>query len=199
MMAARVSNSASAWALDVFLLALLVVGTFGWTLGHDFVWDDHEQVVDNLSLRSWESAGSFFGTDVLSTTREDGSRSVYYRPLFFLQYLLLFQVLGLATVQWHLAAVVAHIACVWCCLFFLQQLQFSRAVRLFAAALFAVHPVHAESVAWVAAAFNDPPVGALLFAGLALNCGALGRRLVPLITSMLLFLLALYVIEDGRT
>lgn len=147
------------------LLALVLVA-FLPVLDHQFVWDDHEQVVDNERLRSWSELPGLFGGDVLALTRAGNERSNYYRPLFLVHYLVNYQLFGLSPVAWHALALLHHWLAAFAAWLFTRRLGFDSRAALAVAALFALHPAHGESVAWVAAAFNDPPVATLSFAAL---------------------------------
>jgi hypothetical protein len=68
-------------------LVALVVAVYAPTLRYGFVWDDHEQVVDNPHIRDWSSLPELFRHDVLQLSRGGEARSNYYRPLFWVQYL----------------------------------------------------------------------------------------------------------------
>jgi protein O-mannosyl-transferase len=157
-------------------LAVLTAVVYAPTLGHGFVWDDHEQVVDNLVLRDWQSFPELWRHDVLTLSRADDSRSNYYRPLFFVQYLALYQLFGLDARWWHAVAVVHHLLATFAALFLLRRLGLPPPVAWTAAALFAVHPVHGESVSWIAAAFNDPPAATCLLLALAAHAGWMRTR-----------------------
>ncbi len=155
---------------EPLLLAALILLAYGPTLRHEFVWDDHEQVVNNPRLTTWQSIPEFWSRDILALSREGDQRSNYYRPLFFTTYLVLFQLFGLNTVAWHAAALLTHLLATLAARAFLYRLGLRDPAALTGAALFALHPAHGESVAWVAAAFNDPPAAALIFLALAAHC-----------------------------
>jgi tetratricopeptide (TPR) repeat protein len=151
---------AGAVLLALVLLAYLPV------LDHQFVWDDHEQVVTNSRLRSWSELPSLFGGDVLALTRAGNERSSYYRPLFLVHYLVNYQLFGSAPVAWHALALLHHWLASFLSWHFTRRLGLDPRAALAVAALFALHPAHGESVAWVAAAFNDPPAASLTFVAL---------------------------------
>lgn len=155
---------------EPLLLAALILLAYGPTLSYGFVWDDHEQVVNNPRLTTWQSLPELWSRDILALSRQGGERSNYYRPLFFTTYLVLFQLFGLNAMAWHGAALLAHLLASLAARAFLRRLGLGEAAALTGAALFALHPAHGESVAWVAAAFNDPPAAALIFLALAAHC-----------------------------
>ena len=157
--------------LGAFLLLAVTAAVYAPTLGHSFVWDDHEQIVNNAYLRDWKSLPEFWKTDILSLSRTGQGRSNYYRPLFYVQCLVYYKAFGLDTAAWHALAILHHFLACLAAWFFLERLAFPRGVALGAALLFAVHPVHGESVSWLAAAFNDPPAATASLLALAAYAG----------------------------
>ena len=180
------------------LLLALIAAVYAPVLRHQFVWDDHEQVVNNPFLRRWSSFPEFWRQDILSLSRGGGNRSNYYRPLFYVQYLIYYQLFGLNPLAWHGLAILQHFLATLAVVFFLRRLGLSLPTAAAAAALFAVHPAHGESVSWVAAAFNDPPAAALLLLALGAHARWLqARRPVYLAGAALAFAAALGLKESA--
>jgi len=133
------------------LLLLLLLATLPYlnTLANGFVYDDFPQVVENPYVRSFRYLREIFGTTVWSFQGAQGITN-YYRPLMTFGYLVCYQIFGFLPFGFHLANVVLHAATV-CALFWLSRQLFRDTLAAFvAAALFALHPVHTESVAWIA-------------------------------------------------
>ena len=133
------------------LLLLLLLATLPYlnTLANGFVYDDFPQLVDNPYVRSFHHLREIFGTTVWSFQGAQGITN-YYRPLMTFGYLVCYQIFGFLPFGFHLANVVLHAATV-CVLFWLSRQLFRDTLAAFvAAALFALHPVHTESVAWIA-------------------------------------------------
>ena len=131
-------------AIGLFALA---VALFANSLGHEFVWDDTAVIRDNPFLRErgawWHCFGRDFGLEIIR--RPVG----YYRPVVFLSFLLNYAEGGLHPFAYHAANVWLHglnTVLVFCLLGRLA----GRRIGTLAAAFFAVHPVHAESVAFIA-------------------------------------------------
>ena len=103
-----------------------------------FIWDDTDYVLNNQTLRSVEGLGRIWFE--LGATRQ-------YYPLVFTTFWMEYRVWGLAPFGYHAVNVVLHaIAAVllW------RVLRFLAVPGAWpAAALFALHPVHVESVAWI--------------------------------------------------
>ncbi len=114
------------------LIAYLPVRSAGW------VWDDDAYVTANATLRSLDGLRRIWF--------EPGAVPQYY-PMTFSTLWLEYRLWGLQPLGFHLTNVVLHAGAavlVWRVL-----LQLAVPGALLAAALFAVHPVHVESVAWV--------------------------------------------------
>ncbi len=80
-----------------------------------------------------------------------GHTSNYFRPVMTFGFLLCYKLFGFAPFPFHLVSVLLNAAVV-CVLFFVTLRMYrDRAVAFAAAALFALHPIHSESVAWIAA------------------------------------------------
>jgi len=127
------------------------------TLVNGFVHDDNNEVLNNPYLRSFGHLKEIFSTGILAHL---GARAVtnYYRPISTFGFLLCYQAFGPLPYGFHLANVLLNAAIV-CLLFALTDRMFRNRTMAFAtAALFALHPVHSEAVAWVSAV-TDLDVG----------------------------------------
>jgi len=122
-----------------WLLALVAVVLIAYwpALDGGFLWDDDAHVT-RPELRSLAGLWRIW-TDV-------GATQQYY-PLLHSAFWLEHQLWGNAVLGYHLVNVVLHAACAWLLLLGLRRLQVRGA--LFAAAIFALHPVQVESVAWI--------------------------------------------------
>ena len=137
---------------DLTLMAVLAVAAalpYLNTLRNGFVSDDNMQVLNNPYIRNFSFLAKIFTTPVASYVGVKMAN--YYRPLMNVEYLLCYQVFGLRAFGYHLANVVLHVAVV-CAVFLLTKRMFqNHDLALMAAALFALHPIHTEAVAWIAA------------------------------------------------
>ena len=132
---------------DVLICLFLVIATLiaYWQVrNHNFLsFDDHLYILHNqhvnngLSLKSISWAFSF--TDI-----------AYWHPLTWLSHMLDCQLYGLNSSMHHTTSLIFHI--INCLLLFLVFKGTTGAVwkSAFIAALFALHPINVESVAWVA-------------------------------------------------
>lgn len=126
------------------LLAAIVWIVFGQTLWHDFVnYDDPDYVYENPEIRnglSIEGVGWAF-THVVSAN---------WHPLTIISHMVDCQLYGVEPWGHHLTNVLLH--AVAAALLFLALWKLTRSCwpSAFVAAVFAIHPLHVESVAWVA-------------------------------------------------
>ena len=120
------------------------------TLLNGFVYDDNRQVLDNPYLKNFHFLPQIFGTTVWSFVGMQGV-SNYYRPMMTLGYALCYHVFGPLAYGFHLVNVCLHMSVVVLVFIVARRLFNDSAVAFIAACLFAVHPIHTEAVAWVAA------------------------------------------------
>jgi Tfp pilus assembly protein PilF len=124
-------------------LVALVLVLYWQVAGHEFVnLDDQDYIVANPRVRqglTWDGIGWAFAS----------FHSANWHPLTWLSHMLDCQLFGLAPRGHHITNVVLHAANAL--LLFLSLRFMTSAVwpSAFVAALFAVHPLRAESVAWV--------------------------------------------------
>jgi Tfp pilus assembly protein PilF len=123
-----------AWAL----LTLAAVLAYLPALGSGFIWDDDAYVTQNMALRSARGLARIW--------LQPGATPQYY-PLVHTTFWLEYHLWGLSPLGFHLVNVVLHAATAFLVLLALRRLQVPGAA--FVAALFLLHPVHVESVAWI--------------------------------------------------
>ncbi len=139
-------NHQLTWLLA--LLLLLAVLPYVNTLQNGFVYDDNNEVLTNPYIRSFSHVGDIFSTRILAHLGARGATN-YYRPISILGFLICYKLFGLLPYGFHLANIVLH-ALIVCLLFGLSRRLFHDDWLAFAAAaIFALHPIHTESVAWV--------------------------------------------------
>ncbi len=154
------------WIL--LLVAAIALGAYAHTLRFEFVYDDDTQVLHNPWIKDWANVGRFFTTDVW---RFNDPRNVsnYYRPVHMLLHTAGYSVSGLDPAGYHAINIVFHAIC--SCLVALIGFRISRSqwLGLTSGLIFALHPIHAESVAWIAG-ITDPACALFFFAGLYFHC-----------------------------
>ena len=120
---------------------LLIYGRVG---GYPFVWfDDNHYVLENPFVR----AGLTLRGLRWAFLTDDGN---YWHPLAFVSHMLDVQLFGLHAGAHHLVSAGLHLANALLLYSLLRALTREAARPAFVAAVFAVHPLQVESVAWVA-------------------------------------------------
>ncbi|HEY5998016.1 MAG TPA: tetratricopeptide repeat protein [bacterium] len=140
--AARPSDR-RARVLGVAGIAILALAAF-WPIGrHEFLdWDDGIYVRDNDMVRGGLTLA---GLRWAFTALEGGS----WHPLTWLSHMLDVQLFGLDAGAHHLTSLVAHLAASLALVIVLGRLTGRVWPGVLVGALFAVHPLHVESVAWL--------------------------------------------------
>lgn len=132
---------------EISVCLLLIVATLAvyWQVGnHEFInYDDHEYVIENRFVKKG------FSLDGISWVFT-ATHATNWHPLTWLSHMLDCQLFGLKAGMHHLTSLLLHIAN--SILLFLVFRRMTGALwnSAFVAALFALHPLHVESVAWVA-------------------------------------------------
>jgi Flp pilus assembly protein TadD len=133
--------------LDVLVCLLLVLATLAvyWQVkGHEFVnYDDDKYVTENHHLHNGLSRESVIWA---FTATEEAN----WHPLTWLSHLVDFQLYGFNPTGHHLTNVFLHLVNTLLLFFLLKWMTGTLWRSGFVAALFALHPLHVESVAWVA-------------------------------------------------
>ena len=132
------SRSKPAGWLKPALLLIALLAAYSPALDGEFLWDDADNIVENVPLRSVDGLRRIW--------LEPGATQQYF-PLLHTLWWLEYQICGETTRGYHVVNILLHfVACV----------LLTRVLRLlavphpwFTAALFGLHPICAESVAWI--------------------------------------------------
>lgn len=161
---------------QAYLVFSMVTGLIYFqSLGHEFVFDDSTYItqnplIKNLNLSSiWALFTNFYEWD--------------YLPLTLLSFTLEYQFFGLDPTGYHVVNTTLHIINVCLLHGILLKLSDSKPLAFWTALIFAVHPVHVESVVWISERKN---VLSMIFLLLAFR-SYLGTKFWP---SILFFLAA---------
>lgn len=172
-------------ALALVLLVAIAVAPYLGSLGGEFVYDDRVQILENPLIQQPELLGRALTHDVWSFKGErEAAWSNYYRPAFVLWLTANWRLFGAQPAGWHCGNLALHAGCVLLAFALFRRLGFALPGAFLVAALFAVHPVHVESVAWISGS-PDLLMSLGLLGALALEAPAPGqlggvRRLLAL-------------------
>jgi len=134
----------------VFLILILLASLpYVNSLANSFVYDDRQQILENPYVHSFRYLGRIFGSTVWSFEGAQGVTN-YYRPLMTFAYLIGYKIYGRIPFGFHLMNLALHVAVVLLVFLVTERLFHDRLIWLIASGLFSVHPIHTESVAWIA-------------------------------------------------
>lgn len=131
----------------VYLLLVIATAALVYypTLDNEFVWDDHAFIAENENIHSLGNIPSFFTHDVEGL----------YRPVRTVFYALSYAIFGLHPFWYHLQALLIHVIASVLVFYIILRLADSRFIAFAASLIFAVHPVHAEAIAFITASFDQ--------------------------------------------
>lgn len=137
----------------MFLTLALVLGVLIYVNVIDgaFVYDDVRQITQNPLI---QDLSQFWRALISDVWAYKGGGSVaasnYWRPTFVLWLIINFQLFGSDSASaWHITSILLNACVIALAYFFLRRLELSRIVAGAIVLVFAVHPAHTESVAWI--------------------------------------------------
>ena len=129
--------------LICLLLTIIIIITF-WGIQHyDFVFDDAVYVTNNAHVTKGLTADNILWA---LTTTDAG----FWHPLTWLSLLIDYELYGLNAGGYHWVNLLFHIGSTILLFLALNRMTGSLYCSGFVAALFAIHPLHVESVVWIA-------------------------------------------------
>jgi protein O-mannosyl-transferase len=151
-------SAASKWILISILIVTGLI--YSRALSGDFLsMDDDTFILNNPLIRTHGPDGILS----LFTTINNGK----YQPLIPLTYLIEYRLFGFNAFVFHLINVTLHLLNTWLAFIFAKRLSGKTITASVVAALFALHPMHVEEVAWVSELKDTLPA---FFYLLALIC-----------------------------
>jgi protein O-mannosyl-transferase len=140
----RMSETPSVFVLYISIGLIAITWlVFGQTLGHDFVnFDDHVYVYDNPAIGQGITVDGLTGAFTQFHARN-------WHPMTTISHMLDCQLFGLKAGGHHFSNALLHSIAVVLLFVVLKQMTGALWQSAFVASLFAIHPLHVESVAWV--------------------------------------------------
>ncbi|MGH9929130.1 MAG: hypothetical protein ACREA9_07875, partial [Pyrinomonadaceae bacterium] len=136
----------------IALIPALLLGAMLYlnTLPGEFVYDDQRQIVRNTLIQDDSQIWHALTSDVWAFKGGAGPVSNYWRPSFVLWMIVNYRLFGLDPYGWHVTNVLFHLLVIAMAFMLLRRLGLSQWVAGAIVLIFAVHPAHSESVAWIA-------------------------------------------------
>jgi len=183
------------WVIPIVVVCLLI---FANSLGGEFVYDDLRQIVRNPLVQDNSLIWTSLTSDVWAFKAYGTvAASNYWRPTFTAWHILNFRLFGANPYGWHVMNLLLHTGVCVLSYFLLRRWNIAPMLACAIALIFAVHPVHVESVAWISGSpdllFALAFLGSLWFA----QNYADKNKINDLIFSLLLYAAALGAKEIG--
>ena len=118
------------------------------SLGHGYVWDDRTLIAENRYLRDTREIGRNLTSDFFRRS-VDPAVIGHWRPVVTASYMIDARIGGGSPRAFHVTNALAHGLAAALVVLLALSLGLGAVPSLAAGALFAVHPVHVESVAWI--------------------------------------------------
>ena len=126
-------------AIGVFVIVAMTLLAYSRAPFNGFIWDDETYVQNNMLLRDID------GLQKIWIPRQ----TPQYYPMVFSTFWIEYQLWELNPLGYHTTNVILHLLNALLLWGIFRVLKFPLATGWLIAALFAVHPVHVESVAWI--------------------------------------------------
>jgi len=184
----------------IAIITILAAACYFQAAGYGFVYDDNVQIVRNPRIRSFANLKLAFTENFWAFASANSSTN-YYRPLQTVTYMMGYALDGISPSVFHWINIALHILASLAVFWLGMELLGSPTVALWGALFFCTHPMHTESVAWVAG-ITDVGCGLFYFISLAayLRYRKGGSRQdLHIAISLAAFLLALFYKEMALT
>lgn len=134
----------------ILVLAAVTIAVYANSLGGEFVYDDVRQITGNVLIQDSRLAGRALTSDVWAF-KGDGSiaASNYWRPTFTAWCMLNFRLFGLDPYGWHALNILLHLGVCLLGFLLLRKWDLPGWTAFGIILIYAVHPVHSESAAWI--------------------------------------------------
>lgn len=136
----------------IYLLIFLGFIVFFNSLFNGFVWDDEEQVLNNVLVHSFSNFFQFFSSSTFNTGGTGSLGGLYYKPLMTTFFSLIYTIFGPNPFFFHLFQVSLHIVnSIFVFLVFTLLFRSSNKYILsfILALIFLIHPINAEAVVYI--------------------------------------------------
>jgi len=125
--------------LLVFLIWMIYAPTASFSIIN---WDDKRYLLETPMIQNlnWENVQNIFRYKILGS----------YNPLVFLSFAIDYHFVKTSPSLYHIENIIFHMMNAVLLLYCIRSLTASRTIAFFTAFMFAVHPMHVESIAWIA-------------------------------------------------
>src|SRR5687768_16227903 len=144
--AAARRNPRALMAIGAIAIYLMTFAAYWTSIRGEFIWDDDYYVWNNPLLRSMDGLPQIWNVGEWLKGEQSSMRLQYY-PLTLTTFWIEYQLWGTKTTGYHVVNVLLHATTACLLWVVLRRLNIPGAWA--AAAVFALHPINVESVAWI--------------------------------------------------
>jgi len=139
------------YILSLAVIVILGFAAYANSLTGEFIWDDLAFVRDNELIRDWSNVGRVFSKDMAKSLAPGGGGVKYnfYRPLQMISLMADYSIWRLDTAGYHFTNTIFHILAALAIFWLITVLSNDWLLALFTGALFVIHPIHTEAVAFI--------------------------------------------------
>ncbi len=132
--------------LSILVLVVITSAIYFKSLNNQLTnWDDNHYIIENADIKTFHGDSLNYTFKKIFKTYEQGN----YHPLTMLSYALEYEKFKLNPRPYHLSNLILHLFNTLLVLCFIWLLTKQKWVAFITAILFAIHPMHVESIAWV--------------------------------------------------
>ena len=149
--------------LGLLLVLAATLAAYAGAVRFSFAYDDYPVIVYNQRVHSTTFLGQYFTQQVWGNSGDNPGN--LYRPFFLTWLLANYKIFGLFPAGWHFTSILLHLLATWLVFRLCRALlgESHTAAALLASAIFGLHPIHVEAVAWVSSVTE--PMSACFFLG----------------------------------
>ncbi len=138
----------------IFILIFIGIVVYFNGLFNNFVWDDEEQVVNNVLVHSISNIPSFFSGSTFNTGGSGSLGGLYYKPMMSVSYSFIYSIFGSNAFFFHLLQLIIHITnSIFVFLifnYFFKKFKSGQIISFFLSLIFLIHPINTETVIYIA-------------------------------------------------
>ncbi|HJN56536.1 MAG TPA: tetratricopeptide repeat protein [Candidatus Woesearchaeota archaeon] len=175
--------------IAVLLIILLSIISYFNIFQNEFVWDDHDFILDNPDIRSFSNIPLFFTGDV------DG----LYRPLRSFHYTFVYSIAGKNEFLYHFNSLFFHMLISILVFFIIYEITNKRSISLIASLIFAAHPIHTGRVTNITAGFDLFGIFFMILSFYLYVKFSKFNKKKYFLFSLLFFIIALFASEEAIT
>jgi tetratricopeptide (TPR) repeat protein len=139
-----------------FIIAIIAISSYSPVITGDFVFDDQSLIRDNSYITELQSLSSYLSQEdgIVDSHDKGVFHTGYYRPLINLTYFIDYKIWGMKAYGFRITNLVLHLFVCFILYELLLILSGYRQAVFLAVLLFALHPVHTETVAMIVSRNN---------------------------------------------